>query len=317
MSTIIRPLYQSPTQPLPDPDREAWLGSPPPWRNHLHVAALDRAVPASDLADLRGSTYVPTSEEERDAVNLALWLRRPLLVTGAPGIGKSSLAYGIAKALGLGAPLRWEINSQTSLQDGLYRYDAVGHFRATRAAGASEEVSASDFLELGPLGTAFVPTRLPRVLLIDELDKASWDLPNNLLHIFEEGAFRIPELHQQRGEAKVRLVDSRDKDDRVTVTGAEVRVRHHPVVVITSNAEREFSPAFLRRCIRLQMHTLSRDVLQLVVAAKFANKSDLGDLAALLDRLGDDVETDVALQSIFAATVGGDLEQIRERLRRS
>ena len=314
MTHLIRPLYLGPAEPISEEDRKAWLDSPPPWRDHRDVQAVSRSIPSSEHASRKGRTYVPTGQEELDAVNLALWLRRPLLVTGPPGIGKSSLAYGVAAALGLGAPLRWEIHSQTTLQDGLYSYDAVGHFRAARTEGVGE-ASPADFIELGPLGTAFVPGEIPRVLLIDELDKASWDLPNNLLHIFEEAEFRIPELYEHAGEARVKLVDSQSGEDRVAVDHARVRARHHPVVVITSNDEREFSPAFMRRCVPLKMSPLTPDVLKRVVESQFGD-TQLDELSAKLERLGDDIETDIALQAIFAATVCGDLARIRDLLRR-
>lgn len=305
-------LYAGADQPASPEQVAAWLADPPPWRDQRNEPFIPRALPPDADADRRGAHYVMTGDEERTRVNLALALRRPLLVTGPPGVGKSSLAYGIAAALGLGAPLRWEINSQTTLRDGLYTYDAVGHFHAGRS---NPDVPASDFVTLGPLGTALLPTERPRVLLIDELDKASYDLPNDLLHVFEEGAFTIPELLRQGGPARVLVADSVDASDRVALQNGRVRTRHHPVVVITSNAERDFSDAFKRRTVPLPLQALEGEVLERVVAAQ------LGDLAGTplqeaAERLGGE-PTDVMLQILFARDrLGFDLDLLAPILRR-
>jgi MoxR-like ATPase len=325
MSSRITPLYRGTAEAdrLSSDDLVDWLEKPPPWRDHRKTPAIERAVPENAYAARRGKTYETTGTIEQDAVNLALWLRRPLLVTGDAGVGKSSLAYGIAHALQLGAPLRWEIHSKSTLKEGLYTYDAIGHFRASRTSEASRtnkasggQVSPQEYVTLGPLGTAFLPTHRPRVLLIDELDKASWDLPNSLLHIFEEGAFRIPELDEHDGTATVKVFDSESPADRVPIHRERVRVlrvRHHPVVVITSNGDREFSSAFLRRCVQLKMKKLDTDVLTRVVKSQFAGHTLPTDLEAKLGELGD-VETDIALQTLFAVSVGGDLKQVRDLL---
>src|SRR5262245_28114362 len=106
---------------------DQWLATPPPWRRLVRPSKLVERIPAPDeTSNRRGETYVSTGHDEILRVIMALMLRRPVLVTGAPGIGKSTLAYSIAWGLQLGAPLRWEINSRTALQDGLYTYDAVG-----------------------------------------------------------------------------------------------------------------------------------------------------------------------------------------------
>ncbi len=150
------------------------------------------------------------------AVNAAIRLRRPLLVTGLPGSGKTSLAYAIAAELGLGPVLVWPITPRSRLlEDGLYRYDALARlqqadldrFAPVRArdegvgtpdsSPMSETPSAppiDHFIRLGPVGTAFLPSRWPRVLLIDEIDKGDLQLPNELLHLFEEGRYEISEL---------------------------------------------------------------------------------------------------------------------------
>lgn len=166
---------------------------------------------------------------EISVVNAALHLHRPLLVTGRPGAGKSSLARAVAGELGLGDVLRWSVNSRSTLQDALYRYDAVGRLReaslrrereasygSARRPRARRATAAGDigqYLRLGPLGSALAAGR-PRVLLVDELDKADIDLPNDLLVVLEEGEFEIPELarlpeHQQ--EVQVLLSGSRER----------------------------------------------------------------------------------------------------------
>ena len=173
-------------------------------------------------------------------VNAALYLRRPLLVTGKPGTGKSTLAYSIAAELMLGPVLHWPITSRSRLDDGLYRYDAIGRLQESTLTG-ERVLDVGRYLTLGALGTALLPQRRPRVLLIDELDKSDIDLPNDLLNVFEEGRFEIPEL--VRLPADQRVVDSvmtADGTDRVTVQDGVVRCDEFPIVVITSNGEREF-----------------------------------------------------------------------------
>ena len=278
---------------------EAWLEEPPPWRRlQTPTTVAERGLPPDEVAAERGRRYVCSGENEVLGVNVALLLRRPLLVTGPPGVGKSTLAYRIAWELGLGAPLRWEIGSRTTLEDGLYGYDAVGHLQSAQASG---DRSIGDFITLGPLGTALVPTALPRVLLVDELDKASFDLPNDLLHVFEEGEYTIPELIRAGSDQDVLPFDPTADGERVRIRGGRVRTMHHPVVVITSNAEREFPPAFLRRCVPLELRRPGDDHMAAIVRNQLPDVvGDLDDdaLAGARARYSDEA-TDVILQALY------------------
>ncbi|MEV2234536.1 AAA family ATPase [Streptomyces phaeochromogenes] len=205
-------------------------------------------------------------------VNAALLLRRPLLVTGRPGTGKSSLAYRISRELRLGRVLRWHITSRTTLRGGLYEYDAIGRVQdsaalhnlrrangpvageaAPHTADETELPSIGDYLQLGPLGTALLPYDSPRVLLVDELDKSDQDLANDLLSVFEEGQFSINELVRARRLHPRVDVMTDDLGRSAEIVDGIVKCRAFPIVVITSNGEREFPPAFLRRCLRLRM----------------------------------------------------------------
>jgi MoxR-like ATPase len=223
-------------------------------------------------------------KREANAVNTALHLRRPLLVTGDPGAGKSTLARAIAHELTLGEVLHWPINSRSMLESALYRYDAVGRLRDTTMAGQRVEAAESDigrYIRLGPLGTAFAaPAGKPRVLLIDELDKSDIDLPNDLLNVFEEGEFEIPELTRlaQTTEAgrtvEVGLTGAAGPAGRTSVTDGIVRCTDFPVVVITSNGEREFPPAFLRRCVRLRLTPPGVEVLDRIIEKHLSGLPD-------------------------------------------
>ncbi len=238
------------------------LPPPPPWRTFSDVKLEGTLKDSEDKRDItRGETF-QASEDEIELVNAALYLRRPLLITGKPGIGKSSLAYAVAHELRLGRVLNWPITTRSTVQEGLYRYDAIGRLQEAnmkRNAAFEQETqqdSASDigqFVRLGPLGTALIPSAYPRVLLIDEIDKSDIDLPNDLLNIFEEGEFYIPELVRLSKKFETVQVRTYDENDQVSISQGHVRCNAFPFIVLTSNGEREFPPPFLRRCIRLDI----------------------------------------------------------------
>ncbi|MGW3073348.1 MULTISPECIES: AAA family ATPase [unclassified Kitasatospora] len=290
------------------------LPAPPPWRafNGGPVLEPPRMEESSPEQRHRARTYRPTGEAVQ-LVNAALYLRRPLLVTGPPGSGKSSLPYAVARELSLGPVLRWNITSRTTLEDGLYSYDPLSRlYAASRAAdggpvgGGPRDRAAGeaieDHLRLGPLGTALLPYEQPRVLLIDEIDKCDLNLPNDLLNVLEGGQYEIPELvRAARGtpEAEV-MIDGTDQ--RVSINRGQVRCRAFPFVVLTSNGEREFPPAFLRRCITLRFARPGPQELEEIVRAHLGALDD--NARRLVDRFliraeAGELATDQLLNAIY------------------
>ena len=243
------------------------LPPPPPWR--LAPPRENKAV-SDGVEDRPGGTY-RAGPPEIEAVNAALYLRRPLLVTGPPGVGKSSLADAVTRELKLGEVLRWPITTRSTLQEGLYAYDAIGRLQDINiqklTSDASVDLSAiGKYIRLGPLGTALLPSRTPRVLLMDEIDKSDIDLPNDLLHVFEEGQFTISELARIAAKEPEVEVLTWDSQPARIVQGRVIRDAF-PLVILTSNGERDFPAAFLRRCIRLTIKQPDRAQLEQIVAA--------------------------------------------------
>ncbi|MDI1458890.1 ATPase [Streptomyces sp. ATE26] len=249
--------------------RDVALAGPPPWRT------FPRATDQRSFQPPEGLT---------DAVNAALYLHRPLLITGSAGTGKSTVIEQVAAELKLGRVLRWHITSRSTLPDALYQYDALGHIhslrlhqtpRSRRSDGrrrahtkhAQQVDNIGPFLQLGPLGTALLPSHdQPRALLIDEIDKSDIDLPSDLLDVLERGEFEIPELVRHRlPKVMVRGWDERKRT--YPVEDGHVQCTRFPFIVMTSNGERDFPAPFLRRCIRYTMPTPSVDTLRAAVGA--------------------------------------------------
>ncbi|MBV1918491.1 MAG: MoxR family ATPase [Sphingomonadaceae bacterium] len=182
-------------------------------------------------------SYIAT-EDLKVAVNAAVLLRRPLLVKGEPGTGKTVLAHEIAMAVG--APLiEWNIKSTTKAHQGLYEYDAVARLRDGQL-GDERVHDISNYIRQGKLWEAFTAEQLP-VLLIDEIDKADIEFPNDLLQELDRMSFDVYET-QERIEAKKR-----------------------PIVIITSNNEKELPDAFLRRCFFHYIKFPERETMQEII----------------------------------------------------
>jgi MoxR-like ATPase len=258
------------------------LPPPPPWRRFDGgpVVSFDRDEGRiQDEHHLARAASYLADEHTIEAVNTALYLRLPLLVTGAPGSGKSTLAYAVARELGLGRVLRWPVSSRSTLKEGLYRYDAISRIEdanilqglagntPTTADTASAATDIGRYLRLGPLGTALAPYQVPRVVLIDGIDRSDNDLPNDLLNIFEEGAFEIPELFRLADSTPFVEVRTADGDTKVYISDGHVRCNAFPFVVLTSTGERDFPPAFLRRCVRLELPQPDSRLLTAIVEA--------------------------------------------------
>jgi MoxR-like ATPase len=292
--------------------------SPPPWRDY-------RARRGHQTA----GTF-QASPADVEMVNAALHLRRPLLITGKPGCGKSSLARSVAQELGLGEVLRWPINTKSTLQEGLYRYDAVGRLQAAALAAkgkSQKEVpDIGQFLRLGPLGTALLPGERTRVLLLDEIDKSDIDLPSDLLHVFEQGEFEIPELVRLLKDGLNTRVRVHDSDDWVEIADGWVRADSFPLVFMTSNGERDFPPAFMRRCLHLSMKSPDRELLVKIITAHLGpNVLEAGmplieAFLDLRDQKNKELATDQLLNAIYlVARLDGQVnrEQLASILFRS
>ena len=185
--------------------------------------------------------YVAT-DDLKVAVNAAATLRRPLLVKGEPGTGKTVLAEEIAKAMG--APLiTWNVKSSTKAQQGLYEYDAVARLRDGQL-GDERVHDIRNYIKRGKLWEAFTSPELP-VLLIDEIDKADIEFPNDLLQELDRMAFDVYE------------------------TGEHIAAAERPIVVITSNNEKELPDAFLRRCFFHYIKFPDRDTMAAIIDVHF------------------------------------------------
>ncbi|MBP8932617.1 MAG: MoxR family ATPase [Paracoccus sp.] len=176
------------------------------------------------------------------AVNAAITLERPLLVKGEPGTGKTELARQVAASLGLPI-LEWNVKSTTRAQQGLYEYDAVSRLRDSQL-GEARVHDIGNYIRKGKLWQAF-EAEAKVVLLIDEIDKADIEFPNDLLQELDRMEFHVYE------------------------TGATIRARHRPVVVITSNNEKELPDAFLRRCFFHYIRFPDAETLKRIVDVHF------------------------------------------------
>src|SRR4051812_29099508 len=169
-----------------------------------------------------GTAQYLASQDLRDAVNVAVDLEKPLLIKGEPGTGKTRLAEAIAESLGTDL-LIWNIKSTSKAKDGLYVYDTVQRLNDARF-GDRDVRDIRQYIKYGPLGRSFQSDKRV-VLLIDEIDKADMEFPNDLLHELDRMSFTVDE------------------------TGETVAARQRPIVIITSNNEKELPDAFLRRCV--------------------------------------------------------------------
>ncbi|WP_461030764.1 MoxR family ATPase, partial [Streptomyces sparsus] len=167
-------------------------------------------------------------------------------------------------------------------------------------SAADEGLDVGEFVQLGPLGTALLPREVPRVLLIDEFDKADMDLANDLLSAFEEGEFVIPELARLRRRTPDVEVQTDDPDVSVRVRHGRVRCRAFPFIVITSNGERSFPPAFVRRCLTLEMPPPDADRLTAMLAAQFGNGDGADDGAERAELVRDFLARSMAGGSLAA-----------------
>jgi len=189
-----------------------------------------------------GTSHYVATEDLKVAVNAAVQLRRPLLVKGEPGTGKTVLAHEISTALG--SPLiEWHIKSTTKAIQGLYEYDAVARLRDGQL-GDPRVHDIANYIKRGKLWDAFTSPQLP-VLLIDEIDKADIEFPNDLLQELDRMEFHVYE------------------------TGETVQAVDRPVVVITSNNEKELPDAFLRRCFFHYIRFPDRETMAAIVDVHF------------------------------------------------
>ena len=204
-----------------------------------HVdAKIQEVLDASKVSIVDGAVLA--------AVNIAVTLEKPLLIKGEPGTGKTMLAQAVSQALGKELII-WNVKSTTKAQDGLYVYDVVQRLYDSQFGGQGVD-DIEKYVKLGKLGEAFTDQEQV-ILLIDEIDKADLEFPNDLLWELDRMEFHIPE------------------------TGRTVKANHRPVVIITSNAEKELPDAFLRRCVFHYIEFPDRELMGEIVRVHYPDIS--------------------------------------------
>ncbi|MHA1728742.1 MAG: AAA family ATPase [Promethearchaeota archaeon] len=203
----------------------------------------------------KGSEDYIASQELRNIVNVSVAIERPLLVKGEPGTGKTLLAKSIADSLGMRLII-WNVKSTTKAVDGCYTYDTIQRLNDSRFGSETRDIeNVEDYIRLGQLGESF-DSKDQVVLLIDEIDKADIEFPNDLLQELDIMEFYIPELHKT------------------------VKTKHRPVVIITSNNEKELPDAFLRRCIFHFINFPEEELMDEIVRVHYPNiKKNILDAA--------------------------------------
>ena len=253
----------------------------------------------SSFERFTGSEQYIADESLLASVNAAIALERPLLVRGEPGTGKTMLARAVAETLGKQL-LSWHVKSTTLAKEGLYTYDVVQRLNDSRfPEDAGRDVSdIRSYIKMGVLGEAF-QSEEQVVVLIDEIDKADIEFPNDLLRELDEMAFTIPELKE-------------------TVTA-----KHRPITIITSNAEKELPAAFLRRCVFHYIEFPTRDRIQAIVDAHLPDlDNELVEAAILrfygvrkVDALKKKPSTSELLDwLVVLAAAGADPDEIANRM---
>ncbi len=190
----------------------------------------------------KGTEEYVISKDLKDNVNVSIALQRPLIVKGEPGTGKTLLAHSIAKGLGKKLII-WNIKSTTKAQEGLYLYDTVQRLNDARF-GDNDISDIKHYIKMGKLGEAF-SSEEQLVLLIDEIDKADIEFPNDLLNEIDEMSFYIPE------------------------TKETIKAKNRPIVIITSNSEKELPDPFLRRCIFHYIEFPEQELMEEIVHVHF------------------------------------------------
>lgn len=215
------------------------------------VGERNVALPAfSSITRMTAPGGYVASRPLRDAVNVAIALGQPLLLTGEPGTGKTQLAYSIAHELEMGKPLIFNTKTTSIARDLFYRYDSLAHFHDAQLREKGE-LDIENYISFEALGKAIIHSHEKRaIVLIDEIDKAPRDLPNDILDVMEDLSFEVPEI------------------GAIGNNRIEAKREHRPIVILTSNSEKNLPDAFLRRCVFFHIEFPNSEKLKEILEAR-------------------------------------------------